>query len=59
MTAEARVFPLLGAYGIPSPHLGPVVRALRRLGYAAGIQRSAYEFLRRGDAVRYPSLAPN
>ena len=46
VAGEARVFPLLGAYGKPSPHLGPVVRRLRDLGYGVEVRRVPYEFLR-------------
>ena len=48
---EARIFPLLGAYGTPSPHVEPVVRILRALGYAVEIRRVPYEFLRGGDKM--------
>ena len=45
---EARVFPLLVAYGAPSPQVEPVIRVLRDLGYAAEVRRVPYEFLRGG-----------
>ena len=43
---KARVFPLLGSYGAASPHVEPVIRALRDRGYAAEVRRVPYEFLR-------------
>ncbi len=46
VAGEARVFPLLGAYGEPSPHLEPVIRGLRKLGYGAEKRAVHYEFLR-------------
>jgi SAM-dependent methyltransferase len=48
---EVRVFPLLGAYGVSSPHLRPLVGALRDRGYAVEIRRVPYEFLRGGNEV--------
>lgn len=38
VSAEARVFPLLDMDGGPSPHLGPVRRALSRLGIGVEIR---------------------
>ena len=46
VAGEARVFPLLGAYGEPSPHLVPVIQHLRELGYGVEGRRVPYEFLR-------------
>ena len=43
---EARVFPLLGAYGEPSPHLVPAIQHLRHLGCGVERRRVPYEFLR-------------
>ena len=37
--SEARVFPLLGAYGSPSPHVEPVIHALREHDYEAEVRR--------------------
>ncbi len=51
VAGEARVFPLLGAYGAASPHVEPVVRALREQGYEATVRRVPYEFLRGGDEM--------
>ncbi len=51
VAGEARVFPLLGAYGAPSPHVEPVIRALRERGYEAEVRRVPYEFLRGGDEM--------
>jgi hypothetical protein len=51
VAGEARVFPLLGAYGAPSPHVEPVIRVLRERGYGAEVRRVAYEFLRGGDEM--------
>jgi len=39
VAGEARIFPLLGAYGAPSPHVEPVIRALRERGYAVAARR--------------------
>jgi len=55
VAGEVRVFPLLEAYGAPSPHLRPVVSALRDRGYAVEIRRVPYEFLRGGNEVLSPS----
>lgn len=46
VAGEARVFPLLGAYGEPSAHLVPAIGRLRDLGYAVERRRVPYEFLR-------------
>ncbi|QIN85135.1 SAM-dependent methyltransferase [Rubrobacter tropicus] len=46
VSGETRVFPLLGAYGEPSPHLDPVIRHLRKLGYRVERRKVPYEFLR-------------
>jgi hypothetical protein len=51
VAGEVRVFPLLGAYGAPSPHLRPLVSALRDRGYAVEIRRVPYEFLRGANEV--------
>jgi hypothetical protein len=51
VAGEARVFPLLGAYGKPSPHLDPVILQLRDLGYSVKIRRVPYEFLRGADEM--------
>lgn len=51
MAGEARVFPLLGAYGEPSPHLDSVIHELRGLGYAVEIRHVPYEFLRGADKM--------
>jgi hypothetical protein len=44
--AKTRVFPLLGAYGSPSPHVEPVIHPLRGSGYMVERRRVPYEFLR-------------
>jgi hypothetical protein len=49
VAAEARVLPLLGAYGVPSSHVEPVIRVLRERGYTAEVRRVPYEFLRGGN----------
>ena len=46
VAGEVRVFPLLGAYGEPSPHLVPAIQRLRELGYDVERRRVPYEFLR-------------
>lgn len=51
VAGEARVFPLLKAYGGPSPHLEPVVDGLRERGYNVEIRRVPYEFLRGGNEM--------
>ncbi|HEX2742069.1 MAG TPA: hypothetical protein VHM69_16630 [Rubrobacter sp.] len=51
VAGEARVFPLLKSYGGPSPHLEPVVNALRKRGYEAEIREVPYEFQRGGDKM--------
>ena len=51
VAGEARVFPLLGAYGTPSAHVEPVIRALRERDYRVTVRRVPYEFLRGGDEM--------
>ena len=51
VAGEARVFPLLGAYGAASPHVEPVIRELRDCGYNPEVRRVPYEFLRGGDQM--------
>ena len=51
VAGEARVFPLLGAYGAASPHVEPVIHALRDRGYRAEVRRVPYAFLRGGDEM--------
>ena len=51
VAGEVRLFPLLGAYGAPSPHLRPLVHALQGRGYAVETRRVPYEFLRGGNEV--------
>ena len=51
VATEARVFPLLKGYGGTSPHLGPVVDALKDRGYTAEIREVLYEFQRGGDKM--------
>ena len=46
VAAEARVFPLLGGYGEPSPYLIPVIQQLRERGYGVERRTVPYEFLR-------------
>ena len=48
---EARVFPFLGAYGAPSPHVEPVIRILRNLRCEVEVRRVPYEFLRGGSML--------
>ncbi len=48
---EARVFPLLKAYGGPSPHLAPVMETLRKRGYHVEKRRVLYEFQRGGNEM--------
>ena len=60
VACEARIFPLLKSYGGPSPHLEPVVDALRELGYGAEIREVPYEFQRGGNkmlVVNKPGLS--
>ena len=51
VASEVRVFLLLAAYGAPSPHLKPLIGALRDRGYAVEIRRVPHEFLRGGNEV--------
>lgn len=46
-----RVFPLLKSYGGPSPHLKPVVDALRERGYRVEVREVPYEFQRGGNEM--------
>lgn len=48
---EARIFPLLEAYGGKSPLLEPVVDTLRERGYRAEVRRVPYEFQRGGNEM--------
>ena len=48
---EVRVFPLLKAYGGPSPHLGQVVETLQERGYRTEKRRVPYEFQRGGNEM--------
>lgn len=51
VAGEARVYPLFKSYGGPSPHLEPVVDAVRERGYEAEIREVPYEFQRGGDKM--------
>ncbi len=51
VAGEARVFPLLGAYGASSPHTESVPRTLRECGYAVEIRHVTYEFLRGANEI--------
>lgn len=51
VATEARIFPLLKSYGGTSPHLRPVVDALRDRSYTAEIREVTYEFQRGGDKM--------
>ena len=51
VAGEARIFPLLAAYGEPSPHLDPVIHELRQLGYSVATGKVPYEFLRGADEM--------
>ncbi len=51
VAGEARVFPLLQGYGGRSPHLQPVIGALRERGYRVEIRRVPYKFQRGGDEM--------
>jgi hypothetical protein len=55
VAGEVRVFPLLGAYGAPSPHLKSLVHALQDRGYAVETRHVPYEFLRGGNEVLFVS----
>ena len=46
---EIRVFPLLQIGGAPSPHVAPVVEAMRAEGVDAAVEPVPYEFLRGGN----------
>ena len=51
VAAEVRIFPLLDAYGDPSPHLDTVVHRLRELGHSVERRKLSYEFLRGADEM--------
>ncbi len=51
VASEVRVFPLLVAYGDPSPHLDWVIHQLRQLGYSVERRKVPYEFLRGADEM--------
>lgn len=51
VAGEARIFPLLKAYGGSSPHLTPVTTVLRNNGYRTGNVKVPYEFQRGGDEM--------
>jgi hypothetical protein len=48
---EARVFPLLGLDGRPSPLLVPVTAALRDAGFEVAVRPVGYEFQKGGDRM--------
>jgi SAM-dependent methyltransferase len=52
VASEARVFPLLTAFtGEPSPHLVPVMNALRERGFDVQIRQVDYEFQKGGNEL--------
>ena len=51
LAGEARVFPLLHGYGGRSPHLQPVIGALRERAYRVEIRGVLYEFQRGRDEM--------
>jgi hypothetical protein len=51
VAAQVRIFPLLDLDGRPSPHLGPVMDALRRGGWEPEIRQVPYEFQRGGNRM--------
>jgi hypothetical protein len=58
VAGEVRIFPLLALGSVPSPHVGAVVRVLRRDGLACSIERVPYEFQRGGDHMLRVRRAP-
>jgi hypothetical protein len=48
---EVRIFPLLALGGRRSPHVDPVVDALRDDGYRASIEQVSYEFQKGGNQM--------
>ena len=51
VAGEVRVFPLLDLDGRPSPHVEPVMAALRADGHEVSVVRVRYEFQRGGDCM--------
>ena len=51
VAGEVRVFPLLNMRGERSPHVAPVVEALRAAGLCADVVKVDYEFQRGGDEM--------
>jgi hypothetical protein len=51
VAGEVRVFPLTALGAVPSPHVEPVVAALRTEGFDAVIERVPYEFQRGGNRM--------
>jgi hypothetical protein len=48
---EVRIFPLLDLDGAPSPHVAPVIDALRRGGWEPQTRQVPYEFQRGGNQM--------
>ena len=48
---EVRIFPLLGLGSIPSRHVFPVVKTLRRIGFRVNTETVEYEFQRGGNQM--------
>ena len=51
LAPEARIFPVLDRDGARSPHLEPLIAALRAAGLSAEVQRVDYEFQRGGNEM--------
>jgi hypothetical protein len=51
IAAEVRIFPLLALGGRRSPHVAPIVNALRTSGYSASIEQVPYEFQKGGNEM--------
>jgi hypothetical protein len=48
---EVRIFPLLQLGATPSPHVAPIMSAVKKKGYVTEIVKVLYEFQRGGDKI--------
>lgn len=55
---EVRIFPLLTLAGDPSPHLDPVLLALREQGFSLQVEPVPYQFQKGGDRMLRISQQP-
>ncbi len=51
LAPEVRIFPTLAMKALPSPHLEPVIEAVRRAGGSAELRKADYEHMKGGDKL--------